>query len=336
MHLVEPQKILLVRFSSIGDIVLTFPVAAAIKSLYPDCQVDYVTKPQFSTLLQACPEIDTIYTLNGTIQQLRKEINFRQYDAIFDLHHNLRTRLLLLFQNSKVYRFPKNNFQKWLLTTFKIKPQQRQHVVERYLSTLTRYASSWTPLQVSSKYVVPSAAQIDLQTQFELSPKTYVAIAIGAQFATKRLPTDLLTDLVNKLSFPVLLLGGKADVIAAEKILADTIKKDVYSAVGKCAIHESAWLVQNSKCLITHDTGLMHIGAAFQLPLFVIWGNTSPDFGMYPYRPEQEDVAYFDVPELSCKPCSKIGFQSCPKGHFDCMRKQDISLIAQRVNTLGI
>lgn len=334
MHTVEPQKILLVRFSSIGDIVLTFPVVAAIKSLYPNCQVDYVTKPQFSTLLQACPEIDHVYTLNGSIQQLREEINFKQYDAILDLHHNLRTRLLLLFQHSKVYRFPKNNLQKWLLTTFKIKPQKRQHVVERYLSTLAQLTSSWTPLHASSKYVVPTVAQIDLQAQFNLSPQSYIAIAIGAQFATKRLPTDLLTDLVNKLKFPVLLLGGKEDVIAAEKILADTIKKDVYSAVGKCAIHESAWLVQNAKSLITHDTGLMHIGAAFKLPLFVIWGNTSPDFGMYPYRPEQEDVEYFDVPALSCKPCSKIGFQSCPKGHFDCMRKQDLNKIATAVNDL--
>lgn len=335
MQAASPKRILLVRFSSIGDIVLTFPVAVAIKSLFPNCQVDYVTKPQFSSLLKACPEIDNVYTLNATIRQLRKDLNFKQYDAILDLHHNLRTSLLLCFQFSKVYRFPKNNVQKWLLTTFKIKPQKRQHVVERYLSTLARFASSWTPLLVSSKYVIPSEAQMDVQTEFELIPKTYVALAIGAQFATKRLPTDLLVELVNKVAFPVLLLGGKEDIEDAQIIQTSTLKKDVYSAVGKCAIHESAWLVQNAKCLITNDTGLMHIGAAFELPLFVIWGNTTPDFGMYPYRPEQENVVHFEVADLSCKPCSKIGFQSCPKGHFNCMRKQDITLIAARVNALG-
>ena len=334
MQAASPKRILLVRFSSIGDIVLTFPVAAAIKSLFPQCQVDYVTKAQYKGLLLACPEIDKVFTLDASIEQLRNAIDFKQYDAILDLHHNLRSRILLRFQFGKVYRFSKNNFQKWLLTTFKIRPVKPQHVVERYLSTLARFTSSWTPLLVSNKYVVPSIAQIDLQRQFDLIPKTYVAIAIGAQFATKRLPTDLLIELVNKVAFPVLLLGGKEDVSTADEILAAVTKTKVYSAVGLASIHESAWLVQNAKCLITNDTGLMHIGAAFELPLFVIWGNTTPDFGMYPYRPEQENVVHFEVADLSCKPCSKIGFQSCPKGHFNCMRKHDISSIAARVNAL--
>jgi len=158
------------------------------------------------------------------------------------------------------------------------------------------------------------------------------ALAIGAQFATKRLPTDLLIELVDKLTFPVLLLGGPEDVEVAEKIVAETIKTNVYSTVGKCAIHESAWLVKNASALVTHDTGLMHIGASFDIPLHVIWGNTIRDFGMYPYRSEQEEVFQYEVDGLSCRPCSKIGHQSCPKGHFDCMRKQDLNKIATAVN----
>lgn len=333
MHSLTPQKILLVRFSSIGDIVLTFPVAAAIKSLYPNCQVDYVTKPQFSTLLDACPEIDNVYTLKGSIQQLRKEINFKQYDAILDLHHNLRTRLLLLFEFSKVYRFPKNNFQKWLLTTFKIFPKKRKHVVERYLSTLSEAVTNWPLTTHSNPYLIPNTAKFDIQARFQVVPKSYVALAIGAQFATKRLPTDLLIELVDKLTFPVLLLGGPEDVKVAEQIVAETFKTDVYSAAGKCAIHESAWLVKNAIALVTHDTGLMHIGASFDVPLHVIWGNTIRDFGMYPYRPEQEEVYQYEVTGLSCRPCSKIGHQSCPKGHFDCMRKHDLNKIATAVNS---
>ncbi|MFM7006141.1 MAG: glycosyltransferase family 9 protein [Flavobacteriales bacterium] len=333
MHSLTPQKILLVRFSSIGDIVLTFPVAAAIKSLYPNCQVDYVTKPQFRTLLEACPEIDNVFTLSGTIQQLRKEINLKQYDAILDLHHNLRTRLLLLCEFSKVYRFPKNNFQKWKLTAFKIFPKKRRHVVERYLSTLADVVTNWPLAAVGNPYFIPSTAQFDINARFNVVPKSYVALAIGAQFATKRLPTDLLIKLVDKLTFPVLLLGGPEDVNVAEKIVAETAKTNVYSAAGKCAIHESAWLVKNAIALITHDTGLMHIGASFDLPLHVIWGNTIRDFGMYPYRPEQEEVFQYEVTDLSCRPCSKIGYQSCPKGHFDCMRKQDLSKIAMAVNS---
>jgi ADP-heptose:LPS heptosyltransferase len=328
----SPKRILIIRFSSIGDIVLTFTVVSTIKSLYPHCKIDFVTKPQFKELLNACPDLDTIYTLTGTIAQLRKELDFHQYDAILDLHHNLRSRILLRFQFGKVYRFPKNNIEKWLLTTFKIFPKQRKHVVERYLSTLSGFSPYW-PLNFDvQKYVIPSSAQFEIQERFDLAPRSYIAVAIGAQFATKRMPTDLLVELIQKINLPVLLLGGKEDLITANQILDQCNSNFIFSAVGTATIHESAWLVKNAKALLTHDTGLMHIGASFEVPLHVIWGNTTRDFGMYPYRLEQEEVFNYEVSGLSCRPCSKIGYQSCPKGHFSCMRKQDLGAIAQAIN----
>ena len=119
----NPKRILIVRFSSIGDIVLTFPVVAAIKSRFPDCKIDYVTKQNFKVLLEACPAIDDVFLLEDSLQALRRQINLAQYDAILDLHNNLRTRLLFGFQLKRVFRFPKNNLEKWLLTTFKIFPK---------------------------------------------------------------------------------------------------------------------------------------------------------------------------------------------------------------------
>jgi ADP-heptose:LPS heptosyltransferase len=102
--------------------------------------------------------------------------------------------------------------------------------------------------------------------------------------------------------------------------------------VGQTNIHESAWLIQNAKALLTHDTGLMHIGASFDLPIHVMWGNTTLDFGMYPFRLEQEEIFHYEVQDLACRPCSKIGHQQCPKGHFNCMRKQDLPGIAHALN----
>lgn len=327
----SPKRILIVRFSSIGDIVLTFSVASTIKSLYPHCKIDFVTKPQFKELLNACPELDTIYTLKGTIAELRKEIDFNQYDAILDLHHNLRSRILLRFQFGKVFRFPKNNIEKWLLTTFKIRPKIIRHVTERYLETLGAYTKA--PVTgIAPAYRVPNASKIDIKETFQVESSKYVAIAIGAQFATKRLPTDLLVELIQKINLPILLLGGKEDELTANQILDQCQSNTIFSAVGRTTIHESAWLVQNAQCLVTHDTGLMHIGATFNLPMVVIWGNTTPLFGMYPYNFEQDNVAFFQVEELSCRPCSKIGHQSCPKGHFSCMRKQDLEAIAHAIN----
>ncbi len=328
----NPKRILIVRFSSIGDIVLTFPVVAAIKSLYPDCKIDYVTKQNFKVLLEGCPAIDEVFLLEDSLQALRRKINLAQYDAILDLHNNLRTRLLFGFHLKRVFRFPKNNLEKWLLTTFKIFPKQRKHVVERYLSTLSGLESNWKIDTANNSYTIPSSAQFDIQARFDLAPKTYVAIAIGAQFATKRLPTDMLIELVKKIDGSVLLLGGKEDQAASSAILDACKGQHLVSAVGLTNIHESAWLVKNARTLLTHDTGLMHIGASFEVTLHVIWGNTIRDFGMYPYRLEQEEVYHYEVADLPCRPCSKIGHQSCPKGHFECMRKQDLTGIAAAMN----
>jgi ADP-heptose:LPS heptosyltransferase len=327
----SPKRILIIRFSSIGDIVLTFTVASTIKSLYPHCKIDFVTKPQFKELLNACPDLDTIYTLTGTVAQLRKEIDFNQYDAILDLHHNLRSRILLGFQFGKVYRFPKNNIEKWLLTTFKTRPKIIRHVTERYLETLSAYTKA-PIVGIAPAYRVPDASKIDIKETFQVEPSKYVAVAIGAQFATKRMPTDLLVELIQKINLPVLLLGAKEDQLTANEILEQCTSNIIFSAVGTATIHESAWLVKNAKALLTHDTGLMHIGASFEVPLHVIWGNTTRDFGMYPYRVEQEQVFNYEVSGLSCRPCSKIGHQSCPKGHFSCMRQQDLVAIANAIN----
>ncbi len=329
-----PKRILIVRFSSIGDIVLTFPVVAAIKSLFPNCKIDYVTKKNFKVLLEACPAIDEVFLLEDSLHALRRKINFAQYDAILDLHNNLRTRLLFGFHLKRIFRFPKNNLEKWLLTTFKISPKRRKHVVERYLSTLSDLVSDWSIVSATHQYSIPPGAQFDIQARYHLVPKSYVAIAIGAQFGTKRLPTDMLIDLIKKIDGPVLLLGGKEDQAASSAILDACQGQQLVSAVGLTNIHESAWLVKNARILLTHDTGLMHIGASFDVPLHVIWGNTIRDFGMYPYRIDQEEVYQYEVTGLSCRPCSKIGHQSCPKGHFACMRKQDLNKIALAVNTL--
>ena len=103
--------------------------------------------------------------------------------------------------------------------------------------------------------------------------------------------------------------------------------KPILNACGAYSIHQSASLVEQSRALITHDTGLMHIGAAFGKKIITIWGNTVPEFGMYPYRADPESVN-FEVEGLKCRPCSKIGHQKCPKKHFKCMLQQDLDGIA--------
>ncbi|MFN5292451.1 MAG: glycosyltransferase family 9 protein, partial [Flavobacteriia bacterium] len=186
MRSTAPKKILVVRFSSIGDIVLTFPVVSAIKSLFPECQVDFATKKQFATLLEACPQIDQVFLLQDSLTALRQQIDFKHYDAIFDLHHNLRTRLLLFASRVPVYRFPKNNIEKWLLTSFSVVPKQRKHVIERYLEPLRQIAPSFAPFHAKLEYIIPKMPLLVIGKRFELIKKTNIAGAIGPQFAPKR------------------------------------------------------------------------------------------------------------------------------------------------------
>jgi heptosyltransferase-2 len=157
----------------------------------------------------------------------------------------------------------------------------------------------------------------------------YVAIAIGAAHNTKKLPVEKLQELVEKIKYPIILLGGKEDFLNGEKVAeSDTVK--IYNACGKFSLNESADIVSNAKLVISHDTGLMHIAAAFKKNILSVWGNTVPSFGMVPYQTIYE---VFQVNKLWCRPCSKTGFDKCPLGHFKCMKNQSMDAIAERTHS---
>jgi ADP-heptose:LPS heptosyltransferase len=105
------------------------------------------------------------------------------------------------------------------------------------------------------------------------------------------------------------------------------------NAVGKYNINQSASLIRQSKLVITHDTGLMHIAAAFKKKILSVWGHTIPEFGMYPYLPDP-DSRIFETRGLKCRPCTKIGKAECPKGHFRCINDIDNDAIASAANEL--
>ena len=167
----------------------------------------------------------------------------------------------------------------------------------------------------------------------------YVGIVIGAAHNTKKYPVHKLKELCTQLDHPVILLGGKEDKKDGDEIASvDPIK--IYNACGKFNINESADLVRKSKLVVSNDTGLMHIAAAFKKPVISLWGNTVPSFGMYPYYGEnflsnQQRQPYdiLQVNKLSCRPCSKIGYNKCPRKHFKCMEKIEVTEILKAIHT---
>jgi ADP-heptose:LPS heptosyltransferase len=227
------------------------------------------------------------------------------------------------------FSFEKLNYKKWLLTNFKINKLPKIHIVQRYLNTVKALG-----IENDGKgleYYIPEIDKVSLTELPATLQNGYVAFAIGAQHATKRLPTPKIIEICKRLNQPIVLLGGKEDVVNANVITTECGKL-VFNACGKYNLNQSASLVQQAKSIITHDTGLMHIAAALNVKTVSVWGNTVPDFGMYPYFPESpERFKIVENNNLSCRPCSKIGHDKCPKKHFKCMEDIDVGEIIKAI-----
>ena len=160
----------------------------------------------------------------------------------------------------------------------------------------------------------------------------FVAFVIGASYFNKKMPIDKWIQLAAKIKMPIVLIGGKEDEMAATSI-ATSNSIGIYNACGKYSIQESASILQMSKLVVSHDTGFLHIAAAFKKPTITIWGATSPALQFEAYYPRENAPAHYNalVPNLNCQPCSKQGAGKCPQGHFACMQLQDIDLVASKV-----
>lgn len=326
-----PLKILIIRFSSIGDIVLTSPVMRCIKSQLPKAEVHYLTKTANYELLRANPYVDQIHLLDVNIEKVIKSLQKQDFDLIVDLHNNLRSFQIKRRLQRKALGFDKINLRKWLAVRFKWQVLPDLHIVDRYLATVERLGV--TNDLKGLDYFIPDDCRVNPADVHPALAAGYVGLVIGGQHATKQLPQEKLLALCNDIRLPMLLLGGNEDKAVADWLVATASDKLIINACGQFNLNESADLVRQAAVIITHDTGLMHVAAAFRKKTLSIWGNTIPAFGMYPYQPgTTENVQNFERTDLGCRPCSKIGFDSCPKGHFKCMLEQDTKAIAAAAN----
>jgi ADP-heptose:LPS heptosyltransferase len=307
------MKILIIRFSSIGDIVLTTPVIRTLKTQLEEAEIHYVTKIQYKSILESNPYLDRLFFLEESLGKLIEQLRKEKYDVIIDLHNNLRTRIIKAALWRKAYSFNKINLQKWLKVNLKIDQLPSVHIVDRYMKAVAPLGVK--PDALGLDYFIPEKDDVPLEWLPETHQRGFVAYAIGA----------------NK---PIVLLGGREDFEVGENIrtffertnsaeyepglFALNKKTVVYNACGKFNLNQSASIVKKASHVFSHDTGLMHVAAAFKKEVFSIWGNTIPEFGMYPYRTK---FTVFENKKVDCRPCSKIGYQKCPRGHFKCMNE---------------
>ena len=324
-------KFLVVRFSSIGDIVLTTPVVRHLKHQVEDAEIHYLTKASYLTLLEANPYIDRIHSYEGNMKACISSLRSEGFDYVIDLHSNLRSARIKNGLKRFAFSVHKLNWLKWLYVNLKLNRLPDRHMVDRNLDTINAFIEEADDKGLD--YFIPETGIVDISSLPEAFREGYIGLSIGAQHETKKLPAESLITLCQKLDFPVVILGGPEDWERAEGISSSLPGKNILNACGAYSIHQSASLVKQCRVLITHDTGLMHIGAAFRKKIISVWGNTVPDFGMYPYLPDPSSVRY-EVNSLSCRPCSKIGYQKCPKKHFKCMLDQDLDGMADTARYL--
>jgi ADP-heptose:LPS heptosyltransferase len=329
------MKLLILRFSSIGDIVLTTPVVRCVKKQLPDVEVHYLTKAAYGTLLVNNPYIDKVHYFNDDIDEVIERLKKEKFDYVIDLHRNIRTMRVKKGLKVKSYTFPKLNVQKWLLTNFKVDVMPDKSIVERYFEAVRSLGVHNDGKGLD--YFLPEGKGLGNNDIPMSHWSGYVGCVIGGSYNTKKLPIEQWRKFCEAVPYPVMLLGGPEDSYEGSEIAAqDPVK--IYNSCGKFNVNESAELVKLARVIVSNDTGLMHIAAAFQKPIVSLWGNTSPDMGMFPYygynnlKQRQAPMSVImEMEKLYCHPCSKLGYNRCPKGHFRCMRELDMNFAAEQV-----
>ncbi len=320
-------KFLILRFSSIGDIVLTSPVIRCLKQQVTDAEVHYATRRYFLPVIEHNPSIDKRFFLDEDLSTLINQLKAEKYDYIIDLHHNLRTLSVKNQLRVKSFSFNKINIEKWLMVNFKINRLPKTHIVDRYMETVKSFGV--TNDGKGLDYFISAEDEKAIEKIPETHRNGYIGFVIGARHVTKKLPVEKIVSICTKINQPIILLGGKEDFEAGEAIIRQSqisnFLSHVYNSCGQFSLNESAALVKHASKIITHDTGLMHIAAAFKKEIISVWGNTIPEFGMAPYHGTKDEArgTIVEVKNLSCRPCTKLGFEKCPKGHFKCMMQID-------------
>ena len=327
MILQQMQRILVVRFSSLGDVLLATPLVRSIKEQYPHIKIDFCILDSLVQTIQHNPYINNIILYSKEEQNLpslQKKLTEANYDIILDLQNNLRSRQLLTPFRSKVKKFKKHDLEKWLLVHFKINLLQELPQIPK------RYALVLPELTLDKK-------GLDLFLPDNLHPRLpngsqYIGICPGSKHYTKMWPYDYYSELGEILflhKFKVVIFGG-----ASDKEICGLIASSLPDAINLCNdndLFDTAANMKKCKAIICNDSGLMHVATAVHVPVISIFGSTVTEFGFAPYQSKSQVV---QIESLQCRPCTHIGRDTCPKKNFQCMLRVTPATIFRQLNHL--
>jgi len=312
------MKVLFIRFSSLGDVLLTTPIIRTFRTHFPDAEIHFLTKKQFSPLLEYNPFIDTIISFdseNESMLLLITRLQKEHYTHIIDLHDKLRSALIKRFVRGKVITYKKkHNYRKKMLKDHDLKP---------IFSTVDLYASVLEDFDLSLderklELFLPDNEH-DIATSFLPADKTrIVTISPGASWHTKQYPAEyykkIIRHLLDHYDVRIVLIGTEQEKNLTTELAALSENK-ILDLGGRTSLIESAVIIKHSDLFISGDCGPMHIAAAFGIPQIAIFGPTHPKLGFSPINTN----AVIIQKDLPCRPCSLHGKGKCPKAHFKCM-----------------
>lgn len=317
------MRFLLVRLSSMGDVILTTPIIRALHEAYPQAEIHFLTRPAYAPLLSYHPLIHAVHLWSP-----RLTLPDWRWTGVIDLQKNLRTfRLRWRLRCERFSTFRKENLRKWQSVRTKI-PLPVRHIVERYGEALRPWGIEVRELGPLEVYIPPEVEEkVRKELKTNLPEPPWLAVGLGGTYETKRWKLPYFQVLLERLRLPVILLGGKTEMPAAHK-LASQLSVPVVVGTGRFSLLETAAAIRVASLLLSHDTGTAHLGAAVQTPTAVLWGNTVPEFGMTPWKVSHINI---EARHLACRPCSKLGFAKCPRGHHDCMRALTPDYVEKRL-----
>ena len=341
------NKTLVIRFSSIGDIVLSSPLLRVLRSRFPASQIDFVTRKEYAELVRSNQNLNRTFEFNAdggfeALRKLKKTIREERYDLLIDLHDSLRSKYLRSIRGPKRVVVDKRILERSMLVKLKKNVFKGVvSVVDRYVETLREFGiendGKGLELHIPDEVLFGVAGKLaSLQLhRFE----TVIALCPGARHFTKRWPADRFARVgaafVQKLDAKVLLFGGAADEPLCKQIAWELNNQSgterASSFAGQLGLLETAAAMQYCDVVITNDTGLMHIATAMQRKIVAIFGSTVKEFGFSPYDPA---AVVIERTGLSCRPCSHIGRSECPEKHFRCMTEIDPEQVYARARDL--
>lgn len=334
----DPGKILILRLSSIGDIVLTSPLVRALRRRFPSVAIDFVVKAEFAPLVQHNPNVNTVHVINPAaglagLWQVGRILREARYDIAIDLHKNFRSRFLAHACRAKrVLRYQKHVVRRGLFVKLKLNTmRQVAPIYQRYLAATAalHVANDGAGTELFWAQEHEREAERVAQQYGISRGQALLALAPGAGYFTKRWPAEYFAALAAQLAkrgsdHVIVILGGPQDTEAARTITAAGAGGNIIDLTGRCSLLASAVFIKRSRLLVANDSGLMHIAEAVQTPVLMLAGSTTRELGFFPQRAHSRVL---ENQTLACRPCSHLGYHKCPAGHFRCMRELTPALV---------